>query len=1625
LLDFGQRTRTLAGSFAGRRELGSVMGRSVTAGPIVCVLVAMGCGETATGGGDLGVETEGDEGRRGVDVQDDADRADAQATLTCPGASGCPCDDKTAPCDNGLCIETLAGNLCAKSCSGKCDAGFKCAQVPVGGDVVSICVPAWGRLCEPCELSKTCEEALAVSGALCVAYGGATGSFCGAPCQDDSDCPTGYACGDAKSTEGKAAKQCLRKPENTGAIVCPCSPRAVKLQLQTQCLAKSDQGSCNGIRACTAEGLGACTAPASVPETCNGEDDDCDGQTDEGLCDDKDPCTDDVCDGKQGVCLPLPNTAACDDQNACTGNDLCADKKCQGKAIDCDDKNPCTDDACDSAKGCTHNPHNKPCNDFNACTANDLCDGKGACLGIAVDVTSLCNDNNPCTADQCDPGAAPGSGPGSGPGGAAGCKNPAQAGTCEDGNPCTNGDACSDGACKPGENVCSCVADADCKPKEDGDLCNGTLYCNKAKAPFVCAVDPKTVVKCDTSKDTACSKAACDANTGSCGAVAEPAGKPCDADGSVCTTGDACKAGACDKGPAVDCDDKNPCTDDTCDPKSGCKQVNNIAACSDGNACTTGDTCGAGQCVPGKKSECDDSNPCTTDSCDKTTGKCVFDGTPHEGDPCDADQSVCTVADKCKAGKCEPGAKKSCDDGNVCTEDTCNPNTGCKYLDNTAPCEFDNNPCTPNDACKNGTCTLGPKKDCDDKNACTVDACDKANGNCVHAGEPLEKAACEDGDKCTASETCKAGKCGNGVAVLCDDKNPCTKDGCEAAKGCTHAIVADQTGCDDGEACTIKDICVAGNCKGLKLDCDDKNACTVDQCGPTGCLHSNLPDGKNPPEGPCAAGKYCVAGKCVTPGCGDGFQASDEQCDDGNAVACDGCEGCERRGVLQLDGNGFGKAGPGTLALDHDLTLEAWVRLDTLAQDAAVVAKGTAAGGGALGYALVVLKGAGVPAFQHKAAGVAAETVVGNTAVALKQWTHVAAVVVGDQVQLFVGGKAAGSGKLQQQRIDPAGSALAVGRLYPDATGSAVVGALDEVHVAAAALRGAPFVPERRTTRGPSTRALWRFDDAAGPTAADSGPLQHDLSLTTAPFAKDSCYGASADTAQCGDGKVAPLFEACDDGNALPCDGCESCRKQQHLTSTGGYVQVSAIAQVAADAFCPTCEMTVEAWVRPDATGQVGEIVGTSCGYLSLTLASGKFGLYRYPEALCAGTTIATPGKWYHVAATLGWQKGAVFKLWVDGKLDCQKTSMLGTIPPDALAEVLFLGAGGGGTGGGCVSKGETPKAGNPFPGAIDEVRVSQGLRYHEEFVPPRRVPLDVQTRGLWRFDGDLAAGGNETGTGKHEVKGAAQEPDKCYGELPTSVVCGDGEKARWEQCDSGTAGGPPPKKCSVVCTLNPEPDCTSIAWNEGQVPNAKNAMQYPVAGWALEGWVNLAKPPSGQVGVIAGVDATAVCPPMPKDQHWFVATKPDGTDATQLGGTNAIASTPKKVWKFGTWQHFALQFHGTAKGSLWVDGAQVRTFSNVPATWSASCPMRLGNSQQTTTLGYPVAAAMAGLKLSKQVRYGQPFEPAWTLKPDSLALFDWAFQEGSGTESKDLVLQYVMDLKGAAWGKTGPGCGL
>ena len=469
-------------------------------------------------------------------------------------------------------------------------------------------------------------------------------------------------------------------------------------------------------------------------------------------------------------------------------------------------------------------------------------------------------------------------------------------------------DAATDTSGDPGTDVIACSGDKDCPALPLGSVCR-TRTCNLSTHQCVDAMElVDTACVPPGGPPAACNEAACDGG-GACVVKAMTSGVSCQGTGATdpCTTY-TCQSGEC-RPSATPCDDGNPCTQDVCGADKKCSHTPlNGGACDDGDACTENESCFAGQCL-GTSKACDDADPCTRNLCSKSTG-CIYP--PLDTGACD-DGNPCTVGDVCQGGKCQAGTGSPCSDGNPCTDDSCDPSTGkCLFTPNSATCS-DGNPCTGDDSCLGGICvgsgavncddgqpctddqcdpsqgclhpilpnclTCTVNSDCNDGDPCTVDVCDTASAKC--ANTPATGTACDDHNPCTVGDACQDGKCIAGAPKDCSDNNACTDDTCNPGDGtCLHASTLGL--CDDKNACTTGDTCAGGQCAGTAVGCDDKNPCTDDACDSANgkCVftaNTVLCDDKNP----CTLNDRCKEGSC---------QGTQNLCDDGNPCTVDSCD---------------------------------------------------------------------------------------------------------------------------------------------------------------------------------------------------------------------------------------------------------------------------------------------------------------------------------------------------------------------------------------------------------------------------------------------------------------------------------------------------------------------------------------------------------------------------------------------------------------------------------------------------------------------------------------------------------------------------------------------------------------
>lgn len=143
--------------------------------------------------------------------------------------------------------------------------------------------------------------------------------------------------------------------------------------------------------------------------------------------------------------------------------------------------------------------------------------------------------------------------------------------------------------------------------------------------------------------------------------------------------------------------------------------------------------------------------------------------------------------------------------------------------------------------------------------------------------------SCNDGNACTRSDACLAGTCSGGAPVLCAAQDQCHAAGvCDPRTGtCSNPIAPNGAACDDGSACSLGDACLNGRCAGAPLPCDDGNACTDDTCAGGECVHADnsapCDDGSL-----CSDGDTCIAGECLA--------GAPLDCDDHQTCTVDACD---------------------------------------------------------------------------------------------------------------------------------------------------------------------------------------------------------------------------------------------------------------------------------------------------------------------------------------------------------------------------------------------------------------------------------------------------------------------------------------------------------------------------------------------------------------------------------------------------------------------------------------------------------------------------------------------------------------------------------------------------------------
>ncbi|MBW1811263.1 MAG: hypothetical protein JRJ87_23940 [Deltaproteobacteria bacterium] len=806
---------------------------------------------------------------------DDAGTVCTDDGIYCNGAEVC---DGVGGCagDGNPCLPESECNFCNES-QGNCfdDAGTVCTDD--------------GTYCNGAEF---CDGAGACAGD-------------GNPCLPESECnfcnegqgncfdDAGTACTD-DGTYCNGAEFC----DGAGACAGDGNP----------CLPESECNFCNeGQGNCFDDAGTACTDDGTY---CNGGEF-CDGA---GACaGDGNPCLPEsecnFCNEGQGNCFDDAGTVCTDDGTYCNGGEFC-----DGVGACAGDGNPCLPESecqhCNEADTNCIDPDASLCDDGLYCSDPDTCTG-GICSGPTRDCTFLDDDCNTgsCNegSDQCD-------------------QVPANEDLgCDDGLYCTDPDTCTGGICSGPARNCSgagdqcnngvCDDDLDvCEPDPvaDGTLCDDALFCT--------VTDICTAGVCDGAArdcsflDDGCNNGICDDGDDQCEASPFSNGTGCE-DGEYCTVSDTCQAGVCTAGGGQDCSaETDQCNDGLCDEVGDtcyADPVVNGTLCDNADPCTENDVCTGGVCIGGPPTDVDSDgyvwdfcggNDCDDDDeninpgvfeaaygeqmCDDTVDNdcdLLTDGDDPgcqqcaQDSDCD-DNNVCNGTDTCNlaGGTCQSGTPLTCDDGNECTDNNCDPANGCEYPPNSLPCD-DGLYCTVNSLCDAGSC-VGTGNPC---TAPCLETCREATESCEPSTDGTQ---CIDGEWCTVDEVCESGVCMTTPYDCTSEDDQCNLGICnEEDDRCEKQPTNEGLGCDDGLYCSRTDLCTEGTCEvDEQRDCSQSVECNYGVCDENldQCTLEPLADNTNCDNGNrCTDADTCQSGICQAGSqisCNDNDECTDD-----------------------------------------------------------------------------------------------------------------------------------------------------------------------------------------------------------------------------------------------------------------------------------------------------------------------------------------------------------------------------------------------------------------------------------------------------------------------------------------------------------------------------------------------------------------------------------------------------------------------------------------------------------------------------------------------------------------------------------------------------------------------------
>jgi hypothetical protein len=201
--------------------------------------------------------------------------------------------------------------------------------------------------------------------------------------------------------------------------------------------------------------------------------------------------------------------------------------------------------------------------------------------------------------------------------------------------------------------------------------------------------------------------------------------------------------------------------------------------------------------------------------------------------------------------------------------------------------------CLANTDCPTGHCVGGV---CCATACTTPGTCEKLEGVTCPGGsvcrylKAADDTVCDDGNACT-NNVCFQGGCVFKSNKDCNDNDQCTNDICTPSTGaCVHEPLNVPVACDDGNPCTNDTCSASAGCQHSDNNaaaCTDNNACTDDVCSAGVCLST--------PKNCTSLNNDCNVGVCVNGACQAQPANANGACDEG-LVSCDATGKCDSAG---------------------------------------------------------------------------------------------------------------------------------------------------------------------------------------------------------------------------------------------------------------------------------------------------------------------------------------------------------------------------------------------------------------------------------------------------------------------------------------------------------------------------------------------------------------------------------------------------------------------------------------------------------------------------------------------------------------------------------------------------------